>query len=77
MQEVHNTEIITLKLNKMSISKKSKQSVNWVFDAGFWSQRIMVKAKTKGEARKKAMAKLSRMPISRMINKNTTFLDKY
>jgi hypothetical protein len=54
---------------------KKKPLKRWRLDAGFVSYEVTVTARTKGEARKKAMAKLARVPIKKLICKHTTFLD--
>lgn len=60
----------------MAHKKKLPPLVNWTLDCGFWSYEITVKARTKGEARKKAMARLKKTPATKFLNKQTTFLDK-
>lgn len=48
----------------------------WEMDAGFYSYTVKVKARTKGEARKKCIEKLSKVPIRKLLCPNTTYLDK-
>lgn len=56
--------------------KKLPPVQDWTLNAGFYSVEVNVKARTKGEARKKAMEKLNKMPVQKFICKNTTYLDK-
>ncbi len=56
--------------------KKLAPIVDWEFDAGFYSYSLKVKARTKGEARKKAMDKLRKVPLSKLLCPNTTYLGK-
>lgn len=61
----------------MAKAKAKKPAVkDWILDAGFYSYEIRVTARTKGEARRKAMAKLKRTPVTKYLNRHTTFLDK-
>jgi hypothetical protein len=55
---------------------KKKPMVKWKLDVDFYSFDIEVRARTKGEARKKAMAKLKKTNVAKYINKNCTYLDK-
>lgn len=56
--------------------KKIKPIIDWEMDFGFYSHSIKVKARTKGEARKKAIEKLQKMSVKKLICPNTTFIDK-
>jgi hypothetical protein len=61
---------------KPTTKKKLPPVVSWDMDFGFDSYLVRVKARTKREARKKAIAKLKRTPVTKFISKHTTFLDK-
>lgn len=58
------------------MTKKKKALIDWRYDAGFYSYEIRVKARTKGEARKKALEKLNKTDVKKFINKHTTYLEK-
>jgi len=55
---------------------KKKPLIDWEMTVDFYAIELKVKARTKVEARKKAMAKLEKVNLKKHINKNCTFLDK-
>jgi len=61
----------------MTKKHKPKPPVtDWTFDVSFWTAEIHVKARTKGEARKRAMAKLKKQSVTKYINRKQSYVDK-
>lgn len=58
------------------VKKKLPKIQDWKMYFGFYSCDIKVKARTKGEARKKSIEKLQKMSVKKLINPKSTFLDK-